>query len=462
MKKFICGIAVSLSSCFAVAYGQTNVLNSTGNAGIGTTSPSQPLHVVGNTLLEGDVEMPGDRYIYSVLGNGTKPFIRFYNPNNTATSKLILKGGTTVEFGSDLSFTSGSGGMFDGQGQWVWLNYASGVNLVGINKPFGIHRAIYSKPASGAPNLFSDQNLEFSFSGNAVGGPFSYSVTRNNGSGVRTAILHSTATGDWTIGQAGTALRVTPDNTNGHVNVYPQSTLGDLFLNSESSGTGNTFLNANNAGFVGVGTSSPSQRLHVNGSLGVTGSIKGLETNGSLDVYAASYVHDGSYLQLFGKDHSSVPGQVWITSGYNANGSGSDDAIVFGTKQNDQSNNFVRNEHMVIHADGRVKIGAEPVPTGYKLAVEEGIITEKVKVAVAGTTDWSDYVFADDYKLMPLQDLRAYVAENKHLPGVPSAEEVVNQGLDLGKMDAKLLEKVEELTLYIIELEAKVNALQGK
>ncbi len=72
-----------------------------------------------------------------------------------------------------------------------------------------------------------------------------------------------------------------------------------------------------------------------------------------------------------------------------------------------------------------------------------------------------DYVFADDYKLMPLEELRAYVAENKHLPGVLYAEEVVNQGLDLGKMDAKLLEKVEELTLYILELEAKVNALES-
>jgi hypothetical protein len=113
-------------------------------------------------------------------------------------------------------------------------------------------------------------------------------------------------------------------------------------------------------------------------------------------------------------------------------------------------------ERMRIEADGGVRIGSTslstPNTTGYKLYVDQGILTEKVKVAVAGTAQWSDYVFAKDYKLMPLDEVAQFVKTNKHLPNVPSAAEMVKEGNDLGKTDAKLLEKIEELTLYVIEL----------
>lgn len=104
--------------------------------------------------------------------------------------------------------------------------------------------------------------------------------------------------------------------------------------------------------------------------------------------------------------------------------------------------------------------GGVVVPAGYRLAVKDGIITEKLKVAVAGTADWADYVFADDYKLMPLEQVEKFVKENNHLPNVPSAVEVVESGIDVAKMDAKLLEKIEELTLYIIQQQKEINELK--
>jgi len=114
-------------------------------------------------------------------------------------------------------------------------------------------------------------------------------------------------------------------------------------------------------------------------------------------------------------------------------------------------------EAFTVYGDGRTVIGnasQTPVVAGdpYKLYVQTGILTEKVKVALTTSSDWSDYVFASDYKLNTLEHVESFVKEHKHLPGVPSAEEVVKEGLDLGKMDAKLLEKIEELTLYVIEL----------
>jgi len=114
-----------------------------------------------------------------------------------------------------------------------------------------------------------------------------------------------------------------------------------------------------------------------------------------------------------------------------------------------------------LYRNGQAVIGDVPSrPANYKLFVEDGIMTEKVKVALTTSADWSDYVFAPNYKLMPLTEVEDYVIKNKHLPNVPSASELVESGIDLMKMDAKLLEKIEELTLYMIELK-KENAKLG-
>jgi hypothetical protein len=109
-----------------------------------------------------------------------------------------------------------------------------------------------------------------------------------------------------------------------------------------------------------------------------------------------------------------------------------------------------------------VVIGEEvnKTPAGYRLYVQDGILTEKVKVAVKNASEWSDYVFTPSYKLTPLAEVARFIEVNKHLPGVPSAAEVVAQGVDVAKMDAKLLEKIEELTLYSIQQQTTVEKQQ--
>jgi len=76
-------------------------------------------------------------------------------------------------------------------------------------------------------------------------------------------------------------------------------------------------------------------------------------------------------------------------------------------------------------------------------------------------TGWSDFVFDDDYHLMSLKHLEQFINDNRHLPEIPSAKEVEANGISLGTMDAKLLQKIEELTLYIIELQKQIDALQS-
>lgn len=98
--------------------------------------------------------------------------------------------------------------------------------------------------------------------------------------------------------------------------------------------------------------------------------------------------------------------------------------------------------------------------TDYKLYVEKGIITERVKCALKSTAKWADYVFAPEYKLQSLKEVEAYVQQHRHLPNVPSAEEVVENGVDMVTMDAKLLEKIEELTLHMIRLQKENDEIR--
>lgn len=84
----------------------------------------------------------------------------------------------------------------------------------------------------------------------------------------------------------------------------------------------------------------------------------------------------------------------------------------------------------------------------------------RTKEIVVTLTGWSDYVFDSDYKLMPLGELERYVKANKHLPNIPTAGEVESDGVNVGEMNALLLEKIEELTLYIIDLQKQIDELK--
>lgn len=103
---------------------------------------------------------------------------------------------------------------------------------------------------------------------------------------------------------------------------------------------------------------------------------------------------------------------------------------------------------------GNLGIGTRNTGTS-KLAVEGTIAARRVKVTLA--TTWPDFVFDAGYKLPSLQEVETYVKVNKHLPGVPSAVEVAKEGQDVGEMNRILLQKIEELTLHLIEQEKSMT-----
>jgi hypothetical protein len=108
----------------------------------------------------------------------------------------------------------------------------------------------------------------------------------------------------------------------------------------------------------------------------------------------------------------------------------------------------------IVEVQGSMKIGnvTTPSPNAYSLYVEKGILAESFKCAIKSTSDWSDYVFDECYQLRSLDEVEDYLTKNKHLPDVPSAEEMVKNGMDVAQMNALLLRKIEELTLYILEI----------
>ena len=84
----------------------------------------------------------------------------------------------------------------------------------------------------------------------------------------------------------------------------------------------------------------------------------------------------------------------------------------------------------------------------------------KVKELRVTLTDWPDYVFGEGYRLAPLTEVEDYISENGHLPQMPSALEIENDGADLGEINRILVQKVEELTLYIIDLQQQIEELK--
>lgn len=113
-----------------------------------------------------------------------------------------------------------------------------------------------------------------------------------------------------------------------------------------------------------------------------------------------------------------------------------------------------------IESNGRVVIGAGASANGYILNVRGKAICEEMRVLL--TANWPDYVFKPEYKLRPLADVEKHIAENGHLPGIQPAAEIEQNGLDLGAMQTKAMEKIEELTLYLIQLKKENDDLRTR
>jgi hypothetical protein len=124
----------------------------------------------------------------------------------------------------------------------------------------------------------------------------------------------------------------------------------------------------------------------------------------------------------------------------------------------------VHKNSLVIFNTGKVTIGTDQYDNdpNFILYVRKGIKAEQIKVENPAVNGWADYVFKKDYKLKSLEEVEKHIQDKGHLPNIPSTAEVEKDGINLGEMDAKLLEKIEELTLYSIEQNKKLQNQSDK
>ncbi len=180
-------------------------------------------------------------------------------------------------------------------------------------------------------------------------------------------------------------------------------------------------------GRVGIGTTAPTEALDVAGNIRAN----------NISLAASTVIASSGRLHITGEEILYLLNKSGVTIGKEWGGTGD------------------------LRVQGITTIGSLPAtPSGYRLYVESGILTEKIKVALKNSANWADHVFAPGYKLKPLHQVEAFIKVNKHLPGVPSAETLVKEGgVDVNVMLAKQMEKIEELTLHLIKMNKRLEKL---
>ncbi|NCU06109.1 MAG: hypothetical protein GXC73_19285 [Chitinophagaceae bacterium] len=182
------------------------------------------------------------------------------------------------------------------------------------------------------------------------------------------------------------------------------------------------FLRLKGNGNIGIGTTSPEHKLDVRGNI---------YTNASVYI-------DGGDLILNRTSHAYGYVARPNVAGYKK--------LQFAVAGGGPLEELIVNSDFSYFA-GNVGIGTTP-PGSYKLAVDGTIGARKIKIT---QSSWADYVFDKDYHLPSLRDVEEYIKRHGHLPEMPTTEEVIKDGVDIGDTQVLLLKKIEELTLYLIE-----------
>jgi hypothetical protein len=443
LNRSIIGVVLLTSTAFA----QSNTFPASGNVGIGTTAPESQLHI-----------------------------------KNAGASTLLLDEPGGVKY----SVSSRWGGYFT-----IWDE---------TNPSFGAFPRLAINPSSGGVGigtLFPYASLEVT-----VKSPYGQ-IGSNNTLALRnrdttpwnaTSIINYDASNTWNANAAIDFLNHNHAGATGAASIRFYTKKPDAIL-AEA-------MRIDHLGNVGIGTNNPQAKLdigvpnaaNVNEGIVVerftgasqfgfklksdaTGSFRGAITakgNGLGEVEALTISADGNPGNV-GIGTSAPLAKLHIKSNY----SGQVGLMIEASDTSDPETYNLRLQPYVLGAgmvgykfqvssivgginiplafgnSGNVGIG-ETNPQ-HKLAVNGTIKAKEIIVETAG---WSDYVFADNYKLASLNEVEAHIKANKHLPGVPSAAQVAEKGVNLGDMQAALLAKVEELTLHVIAQQKELESLK--
>ncbi|MPR35424.1 TMF family protein [Salmonirosea aquatica] len=424
-----------------------------------TTPTGQPL-VIGNqgvklsNLNSGSATQPTNGKVLSVDANG----LIFLAPDAGGTPSQFTNNGANIYFntgnvglGTDtpLQRLDVNGSINIPTGNTLRVNNMTFLSANGTDNAFLGFRAGEAN-TTGTSNLFIGSSSGLSNS----------SGNHNTFLGEASGYLTSSGSDNTFLGR-GSGY----DNTVGDYNVYVGRATGLGVTN----GYANTFIgdfsssNVSNVSYstaIGEGARVNCNNCLVLGRAGVKTGINVSSPTALLHVNAASSATAGIRFE-------NLPTSTGTTYPLVVDGSGnlmrsSSASAREASESLDRHWTLTADDHLINNNAGGIMIGTglSSTPAGYKLYVSDGILAERVKVAVKSTADWRDNVLQDDYQLRSVEDVASFIKENKHLPGVPSAQEMVENGNDLQKTDAVLLEKVEEMMLYIIELKKENTTLK--
>lgn len=368
---------------------------------------------------------------------------------NTAVGKSTLANNTTGTTNTALGTqalelnTTTSGNTAIGAGA-LTNNIASANTAVGASALYNNTTGTFNVALGGlslGSNTTGTNNAAFGY------WTLRYNTTGNENTGFGTTALRENTTGSRNVGLGRMSLYLNTTGSNkigiGYQAGYNNNGDGSVFIGYQAGyyETGNDKLYIANSstttpliggdfstGKVGIGTASPDEKLDVTGNIKATGFI--LPTGAQLNYVLTSDANGVASWQ----PSAGGSGSLWTTNGSNISNTNTTGWVCI----------------------GNTSIATSDPAGNFKLYVDGGIRARKVKV---DQSTWPDYVFEKDYQLPRLSDVDLFIQNNKHLPGIKSAAEINKEGLDLGENQAALLQKIEELTLYIIEQDKKIIEL---
>lgn len=364
---------------------------------------------------EGNVRVLNEMYIDGDVGIGTT------NPGN----KLRVNGSTSS---SQHVFSAGT-------------NYSGNVNIRAVEG--------FSTPAVG-----------YGIGGYFVGGNKGIQAIGNGGASASTV----TAVEGVASGSAGTRTGIFGMATGGVTNWAGHFGSGNVWVENDLQTDGS----------VQIGTSGTPHKLKVHGSPTATAAVVSVTTgydglSEMMGVY--SYIKPSVGVGTGGLFSGGRKGLSAIANSESspfgctamdaqATGTSSVKIAVRGEATGGGTNwaGFFPAGNVFIADDLRLGTSASGGVPGYKLAVDGKIIAEEVRIQLS--EDWPDYVFQPDYPLLPLDQLKLEIAALGRLPGMPTAHQVASEGILLGDMQRQMMEKIEELTLHMIQLHERINFLE--
>ncbi len=427
------------------------IISPIGNIGLNIGTPEAKLHIFSIN----DLSLTTSAHL--VLGSNGATNLAFDDneiqarTNDLASNLYLQHNGGQLQYGPN----NGSNILFDGTSMQSYFNgTASELVLQGIsggktrlgtaidlaNTKFHISTGtdVSLSPAqsgfmmiglSTAENIVFDNN-EILARNNGVGAPLY--LARNIGSTVQLG-SGTTSPGSKLHISSGNEVGLT-DALSGYLMIGNQAGVNMVADGNEiqvrNNGlAGNLYLQ-NSGGNIALGQITPSTQLHMTGDIT-------MQSDGAIIQMRNAAGTSKSFMQLSGDDlmvgtNISNPGRFILrTNGGN---------------------------RVYINSAGAISVGTSTPATGYMLSVNGKVMVEELKVQLS--QNWPDYVFDNTYKRKSFSELRNFISENKHLPNIPAAADLQKNGLEIGEMQRRMMEKIEELTLYILELEEKVSTLK--